>query len=543
MKSSLVYLLALVLVACEKQEETKRQSILNEQKTKIVRKTSDRLPSGEKAIKRINYHNDRFAKLSRKALEEFLSDKWKIRYAAEASHDFELAIAELAARDPQAAIAYFVPSEMRVDEPGFFAVAIILAETEPETLKKWLMQDWINVSYSVKMNCQSRAFDALGSVDPPSALDFYLKGDFKSLSSDAMNAIFLPYGKKDPREAAAAAKKYLKGSNLDKALFNCAAGAMKTDPKLALEIASEIKNSGSFGFIIGATLSSWIDSNPVEALMQIKTLSSTQLQKILASNVSTDPENSIVIKLARSQPDELIGMLSNLAVSDSSNDIFRTAVQGLSSTHPEKVFTLLDSIQEGDMKNNLVRTQFFTLARNDLMSAVGQVSNLADDASRVEAYRAIGEATGGEKFDSISVLVRSLPVSYKESFYAAAIVPMANEDPKKAASILADQNTTINMQDRNRLIAVVASKLLDSDPAYADQWMNHLPEDQQPSAMEGIARTLANNDILGLAEKLTQLPKDRKWASGVKVLIENTRAGDPEMSNKWQAALDAAQIK
>ena len=177
------------------------------------------------------------------------------------------------------------------------------------------------------------------------------------------------------------------------------------------------------------------------------------------------------------------------------------------------------------------------------IGAAGQVAMLTDDASRIEAYRAIGAATRSEDFDSLFGLIGSLPEKHRNSFIVAAIPSLANDDPKKAAQLLEGGKLLLNELSRNRLVAEVAIKLANSDPSYATHWMDRLPQEQQPYAMEGVARQMANYDLQGLSDRLAQSPRDKKWAAGVKVLIESIRASDPEMSESWQNALNTSGFK
>lgn len=344
-------------------------------------------------------------------------------------------------------------------------------------------------------------------------------------------------------EALAAAEKSLTGKDLDSALYNILIVEKVKNPEAAMGIASKIGDPTSRADAIGSIVSSWMELDPDSAVNRLKSFSGPDLQKILMLDLSTDIEKSVLNKMARRDPIQLISLIQKLVPSNSNEDIFKSAVFTLSNHSPDQVAGLLETLPEGDLKKSLRVTELSVLFRENPDAIVGRINDLKDEASRIEAYKAVGGMTNAENYNIALSALGELTATQKNAFIAEAIPRVAETDSVKAAEILAQSEIPGGDNRRNQLITTVASGLARDNPSYADGWMYNLPEDQQVFAMKGIAEAIARKDIRALSEKLAVFPKGKNWTAGVTVLIENLKSSDPAMAKSWQDALDVEKTK
>ena len=546
MKLTCVCILLLTLISCK--ESRSKNAVINNDlptKSKIARNRDAATATTTSRIwKMSGRSNSRMSKLDLVSLKKLLNQIADKRYSDDNKTEFELAIGELALRDPEAAMAYFIPQNMRPTEPGFAFVVSLLAETSPDLLKDWLKNDLNNGPLGVRAECLRIALQGLANMDPASALDFYKQGKWDNAGkSDAINSIFLCWARKSTEEAKIAALKSFSGADLDRALYNIILVAKSADPKSAMDLTKEIKDYSSRERAVGMIFSSWIESDPDFALKQLKTFSEPELQTLLMSDLSGGIDKSLISKIVANDPDQIVDLLQKIVPSSANEDLFRCAVLALSSTSQDKVVDLLNSLPESRLKLSLIGTRFSALAREYPSAVADQIKMLTDDASKMEAYRAIGGISNATNYESILASVGELTDVQRGEFIAAAISGISSSDPKMAANMLTGDSIHINDERRKGLLTTVAIMLARNDPSYADNWMANLPEDQQPSVMKGIAEEMAKKDIKGLSERLAGAPKNRTWAAGVRVLISNLQSSDPVMAKSWQDSLDSHNIK
>jgi hypothetical protein len=546
MKVTYVPIIVLALIGCDggsRNNETDSNDAPAVTKKSKTRSTPS--PSTVSEVwRRWGRLDSRLTSLDRASLDRLLNQITDQRYSDEKGAEFEIAIGELASRDPEAALAYFIPQKMRPTEPGFAFVASLLAETAPDLLKDWLQNELKSAPLGVRAECRRIGLQGLAAVNPQSALDFFNQGEWDQAGkSDAINSLFLSWARKSTTIALEAAEKSFTGEDLDRALYNIILVAKTKDPEAALEMAVKIGDSSSRGVATGSIFSSWMDSDPHAALERLKTISGPDLQTVLMSDLSGGVERSVVGKLVINSPDQFISLLQTIVPSSANEDLFKSAVLALSPTSPDKVVDLLDSLPEGSLKKSLIGVQFSALAREHPGSVAGQIGMITDEAAKIEAYRAIGRISNANNYESVLASCGEVTDEQRREFIAAAIPGISMSDPKAAADMLIRNGIFINGEESGRLLTTVAMKLASSDLTYAEKWLNDLPEDQQPLVMKGIAEEMARTDIKKLSERLAGAPRNKNWEAGVKVLISNLQSSDPVMAKSWQESLDAQKIK
>ena len=545
MKAACVCILFFAVISCK--EGGSKNAVNNNDlppKTKVAKNRVTNTATTSQVWKRSGRSDSRMSKLDLGSLKKLLDEIASKRYSDSEKSEFELAIGELASRDPEAAMAYYIPQNMRPTEPGFAFVVSLLAETSPDLLKDWLKNDLQNGPLGVRAECLRIALEGLANVDSASALDFYKQGKWDNAGkSDAINSIFLCWARKSTEEAKIAALKSFSGEDLDRALYNIILVAKSADPKSAMDLTKEITDYSSRGQAVSMIFSSWMESDPDFALKQLKVFDTPELQNLLISGLSGGVESSLVHKLAVNYPGQFIDLLQTLVPSSANEILFRSAVLSLSPKSPDSIIGLLESLPESSLKGSLIGTHFSVLARESPSAVVNQIGKIKNEASKMEAYKAIGEITNASNYESFLASVGELTERQKREFMAAAIPGISRSDPKMAADMLTRNEIPINDERRSQLLTTVALKLAGSDASYADKWMKDLPEDQQPFAMRGIAEEMARRDIKKLSENLVGAPRNENWKAGVRVLISNLWSSDPVMAKSWQESLDAQEIK
>lgn len=478
--------------------------------------------------------------LSNPDLLALLEKIGKTRNLSQNRTAFASAIGELAKRDPEGVMSWFPAGEITGDEAGYTAVMGVLAESRPDILKAWLTNDLTKASKGVQASWLDMGLRCLSRHDPASALEFWKTIGPNLLDNhESIAAIFGNYGKMSPSEALAAAEASFKGSDLDYARYEIAAGI--NDPVVSIEIANEISDPFSRGTIIAGALSELMISDRPAALKKLAELDPKDLQAALQTGAENP--DSLVKKLGKSDPDTLVGLLEKIVASSSTADIFKAAVGSLSADNPDKAMALVESMPDGKMKTEMLGSQFRTLALEDPLAALEQAARLGSGDSRHRAYESIGDTVGARGLEETLKLAGSLAPQDKESFLGSALVSIGTRDPKKAAEVLASGDIALAEGKKNDLVELVGSSLGRTDASYATDWLAKLPESQQPHAMRGIATQMARSDILGLSAMLGSLPRNRAWESGVKVLIENIKGADPERAAQWQELLTEASSK
>jgi len=463
----------------------------------------------------------------------------KLRYSS-AGAEYEAALAELASRDPKAALALLDPKDMRIDEPGFHFVAGIIAELDPAALQDWLKGPLQAGNRDTRSYFLAGGLSVLARKDLASAIDFLKSNEWKGMATSGMvNEMFLGFWSDDPAGAERIAAEKLTGEELDMARYNIAIGAR--DPRLMMEIALKLNDPRNKGYLLGSALSKLLDSDEAGTIALMKSLDGKDLQGALLATTGPGTPDSPVLKLARSNPAYLQEILGGMVITRTNSPLFIAAVESLAIDRPEDVGKLLVSIPDGPLKEDLLYVNIQTLAGDDPGRAAAEAAKMKEGANKEAAYRAIGYAVTPETLDEFARSLGNLPDADRKSLYSGAISRIASTNPKDAAERIADPQTPLSQKDGKDLSVTVGSKLQAEDIAYADEWISRLPKDRQTSAMYGLSTSMAKTDVEGLARKLTAMEKqDHIWVTGVRVLITNIEASDPEMAKSWKDAIVAA---
>jgi hypothetical protein len=541
-KTFIIFFLSLAIVGC-KNEKLEGAAGGESKSHKSKTKRTFQHPSDlDQLWKSWGLADKRRNDLDRESIEQNLKDLSNKRYSPDRRLEFELMIGELASRDPEAALAYFVPEKMRVDEPGFMFVASLLAKTAPDILKKWLEDNLKNGSLDARTRCLSSALEAMANTDAASTWEFYSKGEWNGAGTISVTqSLFQAWARQSYVNAELAAERAFKGEDYDSVIYSILTIVKSSDPEAAMKMALKIGGNAGRANAFYSTISTWLDLNPDAAMERLKSFSAPELQAVLNSGFSGITEWSIVDKLARSDSNKLISLIQTLVPSASNEKIFDETVLALSTHSPDRVNEFLDTLPDGELKTRLFTTQITTLIRENPNAIAEQIIKLKDENSKLEAYRIIGDMANAESYEATLSAVGRLSDLQKTTFIAAALPRVSQTAPKKAAAMLTANEIPIEDNRRNGLISTVAIDLARDDLSYAEQWMKSLPDDQQPFAMRGIAESIARKDIKDLSEKLAGMERDKNWAAGVNVLIENIKSSDPAMAKSWQDALDAQE--
>ncbi len=455
---------------------------------------------------------------------------------------FKLAIAELASRDPVAALAWFSPEKMSAWEPGFLEVSKVLAASNPALLKEWLDTNLSRCSPAARGSCTYSALSAWSETDPEGAFSYLSKAKLDpGLVTESLGPVFFHFGRQDPQAALAMAKT-LSGRDFDQALRNISMGASEKNPEDGIEIAFDISNANTRGRAISEGMKTWMAKDPDAALKMLQSFEVKDLQSILAA--APGDSDSIVNVLGQKNPAALCDLLGGIVATDSNREIFESAIQSLVSSSPESAVSMIDSLPAGELKHKLLGSQFTAMARSNPGMALANASNL-DEASKARAYASIGAVVGSGGTDPTLELAATLPEKDRGIFLASALPSIIGRNPKEAALFLSESDyaSSLAPDQRHALLGELGSGLNRTDAAYAKQWLAELPGDDQPHAMSGIASDMARNDIQGLAALLGSMPADKNWETGVRVLIRHLQGSDKEMAERWQEALAKAGYK
>lgn len=494
--------------------------------------------NGSKQVSQSEYLQieKRMSAFDRTDLERILEKSGDDRYSRRNSAIFTLAVSELARRDPDAAMSWFQGTDMARNEPGFLQVAMILAKDSPQVLQAWLRNNLSKCNAEARADCLITSISALGKVDAKSAFAFLSTIESGTASnSDIINALFTRFGKQSPADAEQAAVSIYIGSDLDRARYSIASGAV--DPVKAFEIAGKIRDISLRGGAVAGALSRWLDTNRPEALAKIKELGPRELQSVLQAQVFES--GSLVNKLGKLDPDLLCGLLNQLTFSKGTEGIFSAAMDRLSLEAPEAADRLLASLPAGEAKNHMIGSRIAELAKENSSAALESASKLIDADARQTAYRAIGRVLGGGAADDIVTTAAVLPEGDRASLFAAALPVLARENPDEAVALIEKTNTLLAGEERQGVYALLGERLGRDDASRALQWLGQLGQDDQPAAMTGIATEMARADIQRLGKLLASMPQNRTWDAGVRVLVENLKDSDPELAKQWKDALNA----
>lgn len=476
--------------------------------------------------------------LSDKSLLKLLKETSESRTDPSYAPTFASAVTELARRDPEAALSWFLPEEMESNEPGWTGVATILGQSAPQLLENWLLDDLKSGSLDVRRNCLAMGVAAIAKNYPSEALEFANKIPAGIIAQgDIINSIFGYFGNKSPAEAESAAQANYTGAMLDKALYNISLGALA--PEESLSIAKKIGSEELRGLAMSGAYGAWMGSDFPAAVKALESLDGVQIQSIL--QCEPEAQSSLINYISGKDPQAALDILGKLIASKSNLGIFQAVVDSLAEKSPEKAVELITSIPESEFKNHLVASQYSKLASLNTPRAISQASNLPAGDSRSAAFASIGSVAGFKGLDAAEELGRGLKADDQKSFWGEALPTLAYQNPKELVDYLKNNQVPMDGADKKSVLAALGENLSSTESSYAVTWMNSLSPVDQPAAMSGISRQMAKADILQLSQLLSNSPQDEKWLVGAKVLVENVRNSDPEMAKKWQNSIDRVQ--
>lgn len=476
----------------------------------------------------------------RSLLEEIGSTKNSPRNSAL----FAEAAGELAERDPVSALGLFIPESMTSQEVGWVNVAMVLAKNDPDLLEKWMKSELGNATPMARANCLVAGIEVLtNEQNPERALQFYssLGGEPGFLASDVVNAIFWKYAKESPQAAEAAARVAFKGVYLDMALREVARGAAVSDPILGLEIAAKIEIAQRRDQCIAFVYRDWMETDKEAAVSSLGQLDGAALAGILREGAG---EGGIVDNLAQFEPQALLTLLGSVVTTTSNQPIFDQAVQRLAARNPEQVLDLIEGFPESDMKKRLYGRYYSVTAKENSEEARKSASMILDESVRAIAYREIGNVMGAAGFDRTIETLKQMDAKDRGSFLSGSVPDLIRQDPTKAAEMILARQLPLEGDLLKSSLQQVGAQLSSLGQDHAKQWIDKLPEQDQPYAMEGFAREMVRSDINSLSTFLiSETRRGKAWESGVRVLISDLRSSDPEAASRWQDELNKAGYK
>lgn len=453
---------------------------------------------------------------------------------------FELAIRELAHRDPDAALALFIPKEMSREEPGFRHLADMLAAEHPDHLTRWMEEHSGELDKSAQVFCLDAALVSLSvNSRPEMAIALYDKMDIPpQVKSEYIMSIFSSYGGHDGPAAEKAARERFKGRDLDFALATIASSLGRKDPAAGFDMALRVPNPALKAGSLESSLRDWMNVDQSAAIAKLGTLEPKDLQAVL--DTTRGNPDSLISQMAKTNPQALSDLVGKMVATSANLPVFEAAVAALSNKHPDQAAALVDSIPEGPVKAQLFAKQISSLARTDALSAIDQAATLENKEARNRAYNSIAKITGETSVEATIQAVDRLPDADQAGFVATALPEIASRDPKKAAEFLLDSPYVAKLDARGlgEAYQTVGRRLVaKGDSAYAQEWLGRLPDDRQADAMRGIAGEMVQSDIMGLSNMLSALPEGKARETGAKVLIQELRKSDPQMAEQWESSL------
>jgi hypothetical protein len=460
--------------------------------------------------------------------------------------DLREAYKKLAMADPKLALEQFGdPQVFLTIGPALYGAVEIVAAKDPELLVKWLNEGLSKYEdRNQVVPLISISLNQLATVAPDKALAAFRILDIPADKKLAViSGLFRGLGASDPSYAISAASS-LDPSLASSALSGAAAGATKSDPKMATVIATSITDAEIREGALNRVFGEWFKTDPRLAKDEMGKLDPKTLEDVLVGGVK-DPL-SLTSSISKSDPLTLLSLLDGFYPTSSNRALFERSINETVGSQPDRTFSTISKLPEGELKRSLYGQAYGTLSRLDPERALSLFSNEKDPALRASALSPIAASIGSEGIDATLRFLGGLKNDEEKSIaFSSAFNSIIHSDLHSAADYLIDldkKSVGLSPQEKERGYHVVARLLEAKDPHEAKEWMQKLPAAEQPYAMGGIAVEMAKRDVKGLGEYLNTLEKDQVWAAGVNVVISSVEAGDAEMANKWRKALKDANL-
>ena len=413
--------------------------------------------------------------------------------------DLREAYKKLAMADPKLALEQFSnPQVFLTIGPALYGAVEVVAARDPELLVNWLNQGLSR--YEDKNQVVpliSISLNQLAAVAPDKALAAFRNLDIpEDKKAAVISGLFRGLGTSDPSSAISAAAS-LDPSLASSALAGAAAGAIKSNPKMATVIAGAITDPEIRQGALSGAFAEWFKTDPRLAKDEMGKLDSKMLEDLLVIGVK-DPL-SLTSSISKKDPLTLLSLLDGFYPTSSNRDLFERSINETVGSQPDQTFSTISKLPDGELKRSLYGQAYGTLSRLDPGRALSMFSNEKDSAVRASALPSIADSIGTGGMDATMRFVGGLNNDEEKSnAFSSAFNSIIHADLQSAADYLIDVDKKpvgLSPQEQERGYHVVARLLEAKNPNEAREWMHKLPDAEQPYAMSGIAVEMAKREM------------------------------------------------
>lgn len=486
--------------------------------------------------------------LSKQQLQNLLDEFSAKRNSNELRGAFVLLISELARRDPAAALAMFDPTTMSAKEAGWYQVAGILAESDPALIQGWLLADLRKGPAKLQKGLLHLGVDAMVTrLSGAEMVNFYRKLPKGVVEESSMlNRIFNVYATENAAAAERTARDLLDGEALDVAVQNIALTILNEDPEKALRLTETIQDQSRRRSILAMQYRQLAGNDLPGTLARLEKLDRNLVAEIFRGDDGFFGD-SITSLIANDDPEKLVNLINGVTVSGSNQVIFERAVSSLTAAgKPGLALEVIDAMPEGGMQGTLYRKYVDEIVTSDPAAAIATFRELPEGENRSHAFATIGKIAGQKRTfeETIETMNDGIPESDRGNFLNGALPFLIDTDPNKVRSFLGSENSAVLQPEaRSQTFERLGTKLTSNNPADAREWLESLPEGDQPAAMKGFSRHMVGANVEELVDVLYDLPKNETWATGVRTLVDDLKNSDPVTAADWQDALEHAGFK
>jgi hypothetical protein len=273
----------------------------------------------------------------------------------------------------------------------------------------------------------------------------------------------------------------------------------------------------------------------------MKEMDRGELVGILAEDVESARKYSDEVlpdQLSELAPEFLAELSREITVTGSRKKLFERIIRSLTESQPEAAQALLADLPEGQMRDELYRDHYDRRLRFDREQAVKDFLAMPEGKLKDEAFAQYGSRVAKKGLEEVFAVSAELPIRQREQVIESATVMLSYLNPVELAEALESGELKVSSETKLKAVESLGSQFFRKNPETAWEWMGDLPPQEQPRAMQGIASSMVRSDTVGLAERLSEMPRDELWASGVRVLTGNLDESDPEGAAAWRQALE-----
>lgn len=457
--------------------------------------------------------------------------------------EFSDALAELARRSPEKALLLFSSPDAMPTFLGFASVTDAVCQKNPELLQKWLSNNLDNYNgtedYDILL---STAYGSLGKYHPDEIASCLATLEAKD-ASKAIEGAFFGLGSVDPKLAINMAISTLAGSDLQRALSAIANASANSNPLQGINAAKKIDNPSLRSSTLSSVLSTWLSQDEVGAFAEISKMDRQELSNTLAQ----DPygPGTLSSLISEKDPRLLIEIIDSIIPTSANKDLFVASIHRTICSNTKESLAAVERLPDGSLKNELYEVAFSALAQHDQASAISTITEISDPAIRQLAIKGVASRVGSAGLNATIEALGNLSEADQSFLLTSAFPSIASHDTSSAAKFLEEIDSSpfkIDSGSRPKLFASVGEQMANNDWQSAQKWLTQLPDSDQPYAMSGMASSMVHSNFNELNQLLNQSPRDRVWASGVKVLIQSIQHSDPESAKAWVSALKEANL-